>query len=513
MSDEAASPRIRRIGGFLGPGLFMALLLWPDLPLDGPQRRVAAVTAWTALWWVTAALPIGVTSLLPAVLLPLLGVMSSTAVAPLYMNNLVLLFVGAFIVALGLERWGVHRRMALAIIARVGTGPRQLILGFMVASALLSFFINNTSTTLLMLPIGMACIASLTGKDGKEGGPFAMALLLGMAYSASVGGVATPVGTTPNQVFLGQFRGKYPDAPELSFSQWALAWIPLVILYLPLGWLLLTRFAFRIPAGSGTRSDTIAKEREELGPMRGPEKWMSAVFVLTAFLWITRVDLDLGVLKVPGWGDLFSSSEGRSNVSDATVAIAMAILCFLLPVGKGRRLMDWETARRLPWEILLLIGGGFCIAGAFAACGLDRLVGEALGPYLATLPEILVVALVVALMAGLTEITSNTATTAVLLPVLGEAAVSAGMSPLFTMMPATIAASVAFMLPVATPPNAVVFSSGLVPATTMARVGLWMNLLLIVLVTATFHWWVRPLLGIEAELPAWVSQGIEESGR
>ncbi len=514
--DEATSLRIRRIGFVLGPLLFCLLLLWPGMPLDAAQRRVAAVTAWTAIWWTTAALPIGMTSLLPAVLLPLLGVMDARAVAPLYMHDLVLLFLGAFVVALGLERWGVHKRMALAIIARVGTRPRQLVLGFMVASAVLSFFINNTSTTLLMLPIGTACIASLSLGAGKQqdgessagGNAFAMALLLGMAYSASVGGVGTPVGTTPNQVFLGQFQTKYPDAPEISFSQWAISFVPLVAIYLPLGWLVLTRLALRVPAGSATGSDTIHQQREALGAMSRPEKAMACVFGLTALLWVTRANLDLGFFVLPGWGELFGTLNGRSLVSDATVAVGMAIVCFLIPAGKGQRLMDWETARRMPWEILLLIGGGFCIAGAFKASGLDQRVGEALGPHLASLPEWAIVFLVVALMAALTEITSNTATTAVLLPVLGEAAVSAGISPLFTMLPATIAASVAFMLPVATPPNAVVFSSRLVPASSMARVGLWMNLLLILLVSLVFQLWVRPYLGIGAGLEDWATQGI-----
>jgi len=513
-ADAATPPSIRRLGAALGPALFLLFLLAPGLPLDGPQRRVAAVTSWTAVWWITAALPIGVSSLLPAALLPLLGVMDARSVAPLYMHDLVLLFLGAFVIALGLERWGVHRRMALSIIARVGTRPRQLVLGFMVASAFLSFFINNTSTTLLMLPIGVACIASLRADRDVEGaGPFGMALLLGMAYSASVGGVATPVGTTPNQVFLGQFATKYPDGPEISFGQWVLAFVPLVVLYLPLAWFVLTRLALRVPAGESEGTDSIREQRARLGPMSRAEKLMAAVFAATALLWVTRASLDLGVVRLPGWGELFGAVDGRSRVSDATVAVAMAILCFALPAGGGRRLMDWETARRMPWEILLLIGGGFALAGAFKASGLDQRVGDALGPYLAHLPEWAIVVCVIACMAALTEVTSNTATTAVLLPVLGEAAAAAGISPLFTMLPATIAASLAFMLPVATPPNAVVFSSRLVPAATMARVGLWMNVLLIVLTSLVFQLWVRPVLGIDSGLEDWAVQGIGADGR
>jgi len=502
-------PAVGRLGLWLGPLAFVALLAWPGLPLDGMQRRVAAVTAWTAVWWVSAAAPIGATSLLPAALLPLTGALGAREVAPMYMHDLVLLFVGAFIVSLGLERWGVHRRMALGLVEVVGTSPRRLVFGFMLTAAFLSCWVNNTSTTLLMLPIAMAVVGSVEGERGTGRSPFALSLLLGTAYSASVGGMATPVGTAPNQVFLGQFRERFPDAPEISFGQWPLAWGPLVVLYLPLGWLVLTRGALRVPAGSGGSAarETIRRAREALGPMSTAEKRMAAVFAATAFLWVTRADLELGSLSIPGWVGLLlpSSIEAPERfVTDATVASAMGILCFLVPAGeRGERLMDWPTAARLPWEVLLLIGGGFAIAGAFQASGLDRLFGSVLGPLFEGHSPWVVVLCVVVFMAALTEVTSNTATTAVLLPVVGQAAVSAGLSPLVTMLPATIAASAAFMLPVATPPNAVVFSSRFVPAPTMARVGLWLNLTLSLLVLLVFQLWVRRVLAIGPELPPW----------
>ena len=491
-----------RIGRWLGPALFVALLLAPDLPLDGDQRRVAAVAAWTATWWITVAIPIGATSLLPAALLPLTGVMSGREVAPLYMHDLVFLFLGAFLIALGLERWGVHRRMAFWIIARVGTRPRSLVLGFMLASAFLSMWISNTSTTLMLLPIAIAVVTSLQ-PEGEVGRRFALSLLLGVAYAASIGGIGTLVGTPTNQVLAGILDEAYPAAPAIDFTTWLAAWLPMSLVFLPLAWLVLTRVAIRVPASpDDSGAEAVRLARAALGPMGRPERWMAAVFVTTALLWVTRPGLDLGFVRLPSWG---TALGGSKVITDATVATVMALLTFVIPAGGGHRgaLMNWQTAARAPWDVLLLLGSGFAIAGAFQTSGLDVVLGEWLAPYLTGRSEWLVVALVVAFVALLTEVTSNMATTAALLPILGQAAVHAGISPLFTMLPATVAASAAFMLPVATPPNAVVFSSGRVRAPDMARVGLLLNVLTVILVTAVFQLWVRRVLGIELELPDW----------
>jgi sodium-dependent dicarboxylate transporter 2/3/5 len=499
------SPGVARAGRALGPVLFLALLLWPDLPLTAEQRRVAGITAWTAAWWITVAVPIGAASILPAALLPLLGVMPGRAVAPLYMHDLVFLFLGAFVIALGLERWGVHRRIAYWIIAHVGASPRNLVLGFMLASAFLSMWISNTSATLMLLPIATAVVTSLAGDDAAEAphrDAFGLSLLLGVAYAASIGGTATLVGTPTNQIFAGQLQELFPAAPPIDFARWLVSWGPFVALFLPVAWLLLTRVAIRVPARGARGAEAVHAARAALGPMSAPERWMAGVFVATAVLWITRPGLDLGFVHVPGWGDAIAPAR---YVTDATIAAAMAVLTFLIPVdaARGVYLMDWRTAARMPWEILLLLGAGFTIAGAFQASGLDAVLGEAVGPLLAGRSTWVVVALVAATVAMLTEVTSNMATTAVLLPVLGQAAVSAGVSPLLVMLPATIAASAAFMLPVATPPNAVVFASRLVPAPQMARVGLWLNVTTVILVTVVFQLWVRRVLGITAAVPDW----------
>jgi sodium-dependent dicarboxylate transporter 2/3/5 len=498
-------PAVARAGLYLGPLLFALLLLWPDLPLEPAQRRVAAVAAWTATWWISAALPLGASSLLPAALLPLTGALDARSVAPFYMDDLVLLFLGAFLLTRGLERWNVHRRVALWILDRVGTRPRRLVLGMMAATGFISMWVNNTSTTLLMLPIALSIVEGFARTEPRGLRAFARALLLGVAYSASVGGVATPVGTAPNQIFLGQFRERYPDAPEISFSHWTIAWLPLFLCYLPLGWLLLTRVLFRVPADLGRGGEAVAQERAALGAMSRAEKRMAALFALAALLWLTRGSLDLGFVRLRGWGELFPAAGGRSSVTDATVALALALCAFLVPSGmeRGQRLLDWSTARSLPWDVLLLFGGGFALAGAFQSSGLDRLLGNALAPWLVGRPDWLVILLIVCFVTALSELASNVATTQMMLPVVGACAASAGLSPLATMLPTAIAASSGFMLPVATPPNAIAFATGWIPATTMARVGLVFDLLLAVLITALFQLWVRGVLGIEPGVPAW----------
>jgi len=510
--SERGSRRAQTLGGGLAILAFLALLYGPT-PLDPVQRRVAATTALTAILWITVAIPVGATSLLPVILFPLLGVMSAREAAPLYMSDLVLLFIGAFIIALGLERWNVHRRIALWIIARVGTSRRRLVLGFMVAAAFLSMWINNTATTLLMLPIALAVVQSVDDEGGRTT-PFALCLLLGVAYSASVGGMATPVGTAPNQVMLGQFAERFPTGPKITFGGWFLGWLPLVILFVPLGWLLLTRVVFKVRAGISASNDVIADERKRQGPMTYAQKMMSLVFIATALLWVTRADLVIGDLRMPGWSRLLLGPEAsdpawyqqhKNDISDSTVAVLMAVLCFFIPVNRARGefLMDWRTAVKIPWEVLILLGAGFCIARGFTVSGLDEVLGSSLSPLFEGHSSWVVVGAVCLFMSFLTEITSNTATTAVLLPVLASAAVAGGVNPLLVMAPATIAASAAFMLPVATPPNAVVFSSRLVPVPTMARAGFWLNMMTVGLITIVFQLWVRRIWGIGESLPDW----------
>jgi sodium-dependent dicarboxylate transporter 2/3/5 len=526
-ADERSRPAVQRVGLLLGVGLFLLFLLAPGLPLDDLQRRVAAVSALTASLWLTVAIPVGPASLLPAALFPLLGVLEAREVAPIYLRDLVLLFVGAFIVALGLERWGVHRRIALAVIHAVGSSRRRLVLGFMAASAFLSMWINNTATTLLMLPIVAAVLLRCDDEDEAAGRStrdprFGWCLLLGVAYASSVGGMSTPVGTAPNQEFLGQFGTLFPDGPKLTFGDWFIAFAPLVLLFVPIGWFLLTRVVYRFEDVKGAGRDAIADERRRMGTMSRAERRMAGVFVVTAVLWVFRADLRLGSFVVPGWSRLLLGPEAadptwyaahKNDISDATVATTMAILTFVVPSGERedpagpdparRFLMDWRTAVKLPWEVILLLGGGFCLAHAFKVSALDVVLGEQLSPLLEGRPGWLVVAIVALFVSFLTEVTSNTATTAVLLPVMAAAATAAGLDPLAVMLPATIAASAAFMMPVATPPNAVVFATRRIPVPAMARAGVWLNFLMVALITLVFELWAKGRLGVSGTVPAW----------
>lgn len=481
--------------------------------MPAAARRTFAVTVLMACWWISVAIPIPATSLLPLVLFPVLGVLPSGKTAVVYANNNIFLFMGGFVLALGMERWGVHRRIALHIVRVVGTNPSRMVLGFMVATAFLSMWISNTATTLMMLPIALAVIGSL-GELGAGRAAFAPALLLGIAYAASIGGLATPIGTPPNISFLRILRINFPDAPELTFGKWFLAFLPLAAAFLPAAWLVLTRVTHRVGGGGvGAGREVVRNELAGLGRTSPAERRMLLVFGVTALLWIFRHPIEIGSFAIPGWSTLLERWIGppfaAGNLHDATVGMAMAILTFLLPgdpddEGNPRPLMDWPTARRLPWGILLLFGGGFALATAFSESGLSRYLGEAFAARIRGASPVLLVGSTSGLLTFLTEVTSNTATTEVMLPVLGGTASAMSVNPLLLMLPATLSASCAFMLPIATPPNAIVFGSGKVEMRDMVKAGVVLNLIGILLVTAVFFLISAPVLGVDPfHSPAW----------
>jgi len=365
-------------------------------------------------------------------------------------------------------------------------------------------WISNTATAMMMLHIGMAVVLQMSAADRELGKKFAPALMLAVAYGASVGGIGTPIGTPPNIEFAGQFEQRFPTAPAITFFDWAKVFIPLVIIVLPIVWLVLTRVVFRLGKSTATGKEIIRSHYRKLGKPSAPELRVLIVFMLTALLWIFRSDITISSLVVPGWSSLFPDP---GMLHDATVAVAMAALLFIIPSGDKKHrgpLMDWPTALKVPWGILLLFGGGFAVAGAFSHTGLDRSMGEALRPLLGDVglwPMILIVCLFVTF---LTELTSNTATAATLLPIMAATSLAVGINPLLLMVPATISASCAFMLPVATPPNAIIFGSGQVSMGTMVKTGLILNLLIAVIVS-TFIYLVLPVAwNMSAELPGWV---------
>ncbi len=447
---------------FAGPGPVLALLVGLALHLGGSSHAVAwtaAITTLTAIWWIFEPIPIPATSLLPIALFPMVGVLDYGQVSAAYGDKLVLLLLGGFILSTAMERSGTHRRLALTMVrAMGGGGGRRLVLGFMIASAGLSMWISNTATALMLLPIAIAVLERTDDHKLKVG------LLLGVAYAASIGGIATPIGTPPNLVFIDQYERVAGE--EVTFSQWMLWTAPIVLVMLPIAWLWLTR-------GIGKGHDITLPE---VGRWRAEEVRTLTVVVITAILWITRKE------PFGGWSEL----TGLTSAHDSSVALLGVLAMFLIPNGKGEKLLDWPTAKKVPWGILLLFGAGITIARAFKSSGLSESMGELLSSA-SVLPVILMIGLICLAVTFLTEVTSNTATATVLLPILAAMAVAGEIDPRLIMVPATISASFAFMLPVATPPNAVVYGSEQFNVRTMAREGLTLNLIGVGVVTAVCY--------------------------
>ena len=461
-------PKSRVAGLILGP-----LFLLMTLILPAPEEMGAE--AWAALglmllmatWWSTEAIPIPATALIPIVLIPALGLGGINDATTPYANPIIFLFLGGFTLGLAMQRWNLHRRIALLTLRGVGDRPRRQIAGFMIATAFLSMWVSNTATSIMMLPIGLSVIAMMDSSNPEGVRRYATALLLAIAYSASIGGIATLIGTPPNALlaaYLSENQGI-----SVGFAQWMLLGIPVSLVMLSLTWWWLTRrdFGLGSQAGSG---DMIREELKALGPLQKGEKLVALVFVVTAAAWIFRPLLSDGFMP---W------------LSDTGIAIAAAIAMFLIPVNLKDRefLLDWETAQGIPWGVLLLFGGGLAMAGVISSSGLAEWIAESLS-VAGHLPVLVMVALVVGVIIFLTEVTSNTATAAAFLPLLGALAMSQELSVLLLTVPAAIAASCAFMMPVATPPNAIVFSSGHMKIHDMIRAGFALNILGIVVVTA-----------------------------
>jgi len=446
----------------------LVLLLCRIASLPAPAAWTAGITALCAAWWVMEPIPIPATSILPFALFPLAGVLTEKQVAGAYGNPMILLLLGGFILSTAMEKNRAHRRVAQVMLRLTGGGsPRRLVLGFMLATAVCSMWISNTATALMMLPVALAVLE----REGTE--HLRVPLLLGIAYGASIGGLGTPIGTPPNVIFLAIFRED--TGVQIGFASWMMIGVPAVLLLLPTAWLRLT---LRLKGGP-------VPAIPSLGPWRRPERRVLIMFGLTALAWITRTE------PAGGWSGLL----GLEGVGDSTVALLSVSLMFLVPNGEGEALLDWHTARKIPWGILLLFGGGIAIARAFVESGLSTALGNAMTG-IAALPLALTVLFICLCVTFLTEVTSNTATTTLLLPILGAAALAVGIDPRLYMVPATLSASCAFMLPVATPPNAVVYGADLFPLRRMAREGFVLNLVGAVLLTG-WCLWILPRIGAE----------------
>lgn len=498
---EKPHTRTIRLLGLLA-GLALAVAIYALMPQDVPHnaKLTAATAVLMGVWWMTEALPLPATALIPLVVFPTLGQdITIDKVGASYGNNIIFLFMGGFLLALAMQRWNLHRRIALLTVKVMGTKPSQMVAGFMVATGFLSMWVSNTATAVMMLPIGVSVLLLVTkiGSGDGEAAPataeagesrgtgevdlqddqlkeevvksnFGTALMLGIAYSASIGSLGTIIGTPPNTLMAGYLS----DAHDITigFGQWMLVGVPLAVVLMALCWLLLTKVLFKpeiseIPGGK----ELIGEELHKLGPMSSGEKRVLALFVLAAAAWIL----------VP---ILFDDPM----ISDAGIAVAVGLLLFLCPAGAapGVRLLDWDTAVKLPWGVLLLFGGGLALSAQFSTSGLTEWIGQQVQG-LGGLPVVLLVLLMAGGILLLTELTSNTATAATFLPVAGGVAMGIGVDPMLLAIPVALAATCAFMLPVATPPNAIAFGSGYVTVSQMIRGGVWLNLIALVLITIT----------------------------
>ncbi|MFO7926469.1 MAG: SLC13 family permease [Halobacteriota archaeon] len=500
-ASENGYGRSQRAGLLLGPLFFVGAQLFVSPPgLSARANAVLASTLWIATWWMTEAVPIPVTSLLPIVLFPTLGVTSVVDAAAPYADPVVFLFLGGFLVALSIERWGLHRRIALNVLHRIGDDTRRLILGFMIVTAVLSMWISNTATAMMMVPIGMAVVAQLEAFRTDEAettshadpsiealdtrdvpsSNFGVALMLAIAYAASIGGVATIIGTPPNAILAGIARTSL--GVEIGFLEWMLFGLPIAVVFLPVTWVVLVTLLspeMRTIPKSGAM---IERQLEELGAMGTGERRVLVVFAIVVAGWLLRP---------------FVIEPIAPGITDTTIALVGGVLLFLIPVDlqRGEFLLEWEYTTRVPWGVLLLFGAGFSLASAFQASGLDQwIAGNLTG--LRGVAFIVILLAVATLVVFLTEVTSNSATASLFIPVMVSLAASLVVSPIVLMVTVAVAASFAFMLPVATPPNAIVFGSGYLTIPQMARVGFWLNLGGILFLTAMVYVWLPIAWGL-----------------
>ena len=554
--DDAPVTLRNRIGLWLGPLVFILILAFADLDPGNPMvTRMVAITAWMAIWWISEAIPIAATALMPLVLFPAMGIMRgrhtdvsgkiefgdtalSGGLAPgdlsislhnvvtQYMSWVTFLLLGGFLVAIAVQKWNLHKRIALNILRIMGNRLDTLVLGFMLAASFLSMWLSNTATTMMLLPIALsvvlfreefhaAQVVDDTPPHPREKN-FSFALLLGLAYAASIGGMATLTGTPPNAILIAQFEQLYPNAPSISFASWSMMAMPFSFLFLGCAWLLLTRLVFPLPpTGQFSGGELILRQHRELGPMSPEEKRVLVVFATLVVLWFTRKKYLFGSdIDIFGWSHYLDLFLARLDISaigpmldDGTVAIAMALLLFALPAKSTHgRLLDADDLNKVPWGVLILFGGGLALAKGFGVSGLSAWAAQQFEVLLHDSSSLVVVMSTVGFITSLTELTSNTATTSTAIPIMASLAQGINVHPLLLLIPTALAASCAFMLPISTPPNAIVYGSRRVPILKMVVAGVWLDILSVIILTVlvfSLGNWVFGLLG---ELPNWALQ-------
>ncbi|MCK5137970.1 MAG: SLC13/DASS family transporter [Bacteroidales bacterium] len=494
------------IGLFLGITAFFVILVFADLEPGKPEvTATLAVAALMAIWWVSETIPLAVTALIPIVLFPALGVLDGKAVSEVYINHIIFVYVGGFMMALAMEKWNLHKRIALKLLVLIGVSPGRILVGFMATSAFLSMWISNTATTMMMIPIVISIVMSLEESlSNRSMNRYATGLFLAIAYSASIGGMSTLVGSPTNLVCPRILTLLYPGAPEISFTSWMVFALPISLVMLVVVWMVI--YLLFKPKQKWKHLDKkhFRKAYIELGKASQEERIVFVLFLIMALLWITRTGITFNGFSIPGWAKVF---KVPAYINDGTVAIFISIILFIVPSGsrKGERIMDWKTAQKLPWNIVLLFGGGFALALGFQSSGLAIWFGEQLLWTRGVHPYLILLA-VVALMSFLTELTSNVASTQMLLPVFASLAISSGNNPLLLMIPATLASSLAFMLPTATPPNAIVFGTNRIQIATMVRTGFVLNMIGIIVVVLVTWLLGGKILDIDLGIiPGWAN--------
>ncbi len=494
---------LKKIFLIIGIVVFLAILFFVDLQPGNPTiTYTLAIAVLMAIWWTTEAVPIAITALIPIVLFPYFGIMDGKAVSNAYINHIIFLFIGGFLMAIAMEKHNLHKRIALKILMFTGTSFAKILFGFMAATAFLSMWMSNTATAMMMVPVAISIISKSTEyfneSDAKR---YSTGLLFGIAYGASIGGIATLLGTPPNLSFTRIFAIMFPHAPEISFSQWFIFAFPISLIMFGFAWILLY-LMYKPKRCAKGNEEILNKEYAKLDKIGFNEKMVFILFLILAFLWIFRAGIKFDAFQIPGWSLLFAQPK---FINDGTVAITVAFFLFVIPAkgDKYTRLLEKGDIAKLPWHIVLLFGGGFALAQGFVQSGLAIWFGEQM-EFMGNLHPILIVLLVALLMSFLTELTSNTATTEMLLPILAGIAIKIQINPLLLMLPATLAASLAFMLPVATPPNAVVFGTNRLQISDMVRTGIILNFIGVFLVTVGVYYFAVYVFGIDITvMPSW----------
>ncbi|MGB9772003.1 MAG: SLC13 family permease [Candidatus Kapaibacteriota bacterium] len=471
---------------FVGLAIFLLLIVFPLFPTKAQVSNLLAVIIFMGILWLTETLPIGITALLPLVLFPLLNIANANQVSTNYFNSTIFLFLGGFIISIAIEKTGLHRRIAFALLRTLGQTKDGILLAFTISSWFLSMFISNTATALIMLPIAVSVMNNLSTKLSEDArGKFSKAILLAIAYSCSIGGIATLIGTPPNLIFHKIYIINFPNLPEISFAKWLAIAFPLSLLLLICMYLLLRVFFLWGLPTKVVNLKIFGDDIAYRGDFTFEQKITLVVFLVTCFLWIFRTTFDLGFVVVPGWADLLGLSK---LVEDSTVSIFAALLLFILPSDfrKNTKILCIEDLKKVPWDIVLLFGGGFAIADGFERTGLSDFLAKNLVGYV-HLPPYLVITVVCVVIVATTEFSSNTAVASTFLPIVASISKILGIAPIKLMVPATISSSLAFMLPISTPPNAVVFSAGKIKIVEMAAVGVILNIIGLILVPLYFY--------------------------